>query len=108
MRALAGGKRHGDDGFYIEPTVLVDVESNFSVYQEKIFGPEAVDLRSVQGASHRGRGQDGHRVDQLPQRIRYRIADRWIQAVRWGRELGESAIECIPTSSRSISPCDCT
>lgn len=41
-RALSGGKRHGDNGFYVEPTLLVDVASDFSVYQEEIFGPVAV------------------------------------------------------------------
>jgi acyl-CoA reductase-like NAD-dependent aldehyde dehydrogenase len=40
--ALAGGARYGDEGFYVEPTLLVDVESHFSVYQEEIFGPVAV------------------------------------------------------------------
>ncbi|MBJ8348894.1 aldehyde dehydrogenase family protein [Antrihabitans sp. YC2-6] len=41
-RALAGGGRHGDHGFYVEPTLLVDVRRDFSVYQEEIFGPVAV------------------------------------------------------------------
>jgi acyl-CoA reductase-like NAD-dependent aldehyde dehydrogenase len=41
-RALTGGARYGDEGFYVEPTLLVDVESHFSVYQEEIFGPVAV------------------------------------------------------------------
>lgn len=40
--ALAGGSRHGDEGFYVEPTLLVDVKNDFSVYQEEIFGPVAV------------------------------------------------------------------
>ena len=41
-RALCGGTRHGDRGFYVEPTVLVDVEESFSVYREEIFGPVVV------------------------------------------------------------------
>ncbi|WP_396898493.1 aldehyde dehydrogenase family protein [Mycolicibacterium sp.] len=41
-RALAGGGRHGDTGFYVQPTLLVDVDREFSVYQEEIFGPVAV------------------------------------------------------------------
>ena len=41
-RALSGGDRHGDTGFYVEPTLLVDVRPDFSVYQEEIFGPVAV------------------------------------------------------------------
>ncbi|MFE5701972.1 aldehyde dehydrogenase family protein [Rhodococcus koreensis] len=41
-RALSGGGRHGTDGFYVEPTVLVDVKDDFSVYREEIFGPVVV------------------------------------------------------------------
>ena len=41
-RALTGGRRHGSQGYFVEPTVLVDVDSQFSVYQEEIFGPVAV------------------------------------------------------------------
>jgi phenylacetaldehyde dehydrogenase len=41
-RALAGGGRHGDTGFYVQPSLLVDVRPDFSVYREEIFGPVAV------------------------------------------------------------------
>ncbi|WP_395310041.1 aldehyde dehydrogenase family protein [Mycobacterium sp. AMU20-3851] len=41
-RALTGGGRHGDTGFYVQPTLLVDVRDDFSVYREEIFGPVAV------------------------------------------------------------------
>jgi aldehyde dehydrogenase (NAD+) len=41
-RALTGGKRHGTRGYFYEPTVLVDVKDDFSVYREEIFGPVAV------------------------------------------------------------------
>ncbi|MDI9915374.1 aldehyde dehydrogenase family protein [Rhodococcus sp. IEGM 1379] len=38
-RALTGGKRWGDVGYFVEPTILVDVEPDFSVVREEIFGP---------------------------------------------------------------------
>ncbi|GHE92437.1 aldehyde dehydrogenase [Amycolatopsis deserti] len=38
-RALTGGGRHGDSGYYVEPTVLVDVREDMSVVREEIFGP---------------------------------------------------------------------
>jgi phenylacetaldehyde dehydrogenase len=41
-RVLAGGGRHGDIGFYVQPSLLVDVRPDFSVYREEIFGPVAV------------------------------------------------------------------
>jgi phenylacetaldehyde dehydrogenase len=41
-RALAGGERHGDRGYFVQPTVLVDVEPSHSVVREEIFGPVLV------------------------------------------------------------------
>ncbi|WP_029117867.1 aldehyde dehydrogenase family protein [Mycobacterium sp. URHB0044] len=43
-RALTGGRRHGDSGFFVEPTVFVDVKPSFSVVREEIFGPVVVAL----------------------------------------------------------------
>ena len=36
---LAGGKRHGEKGFFIQPTIFADVTSNMKIVQEEIFGP---------------------------------------------------------------------
>lgn len=38
-RAVAGGRRHGTEGFFVEPTVLVDTEPGMRVVDEEIFGP---------------------------------------------------------------------
>ncbi|MGB9234234.1 MAG: aldehyde dehydrogenase family protein [Terriglobales bacterium] len=38
-KALAGGKKLGDKGYFVEPTVLVDTKENMKVVQEEIFGP---------------------------------------------------------------------
>jgi phenylacetaldehyde dehydrogenase len=38
-RAAAGGKKLGNRGYFIEPTVLVDTTSSMKVVQEEIFGP---------------------------------------------------------------------
>jgi phenylacetaldehyde dehydrogenase len=38
-KALCGGKRSGEQGYFVEPTVLVDTKENMRVYQEEIFGP---------------------------------------------------------------------
>ncbi|KAL5273682.1 hypothetical protein ACFFRR_000439 [Megaselia abdita] len=34
-----GGKRHGDTGYFIEPTVFSNVQDNMKIAQEEIFGP---------------------------------------------------------------------
>ncbi|HUJ96097.1 MAG TPA: aldehyde dehydrogenase family protein [Terriglobales bacterium] len=37
--AVVGGKRHGDQGYFVQPTVLVDTHGKMKVVQEEIFGP---------------------------------------------------------------------
>jgi phenylacetaldehyde dehydrogenase len=37
--ALAGGGRHGDKGYFIEPTVLTNVSQGMTIVREEIFGP---------------------------------------------------------------------
>jgi phenylacetaldehyde dehydrogenase len=41
-RALVGGKKIGDGGYFVEPTVLVDTKPQMKVVQEEIFGPVVV------------------------------------------------------------------
>ncbi len=38
-RLVAGGKRAAGDGYFIEPTVIVDVDRKARIFQEEIFGP---------------------------------------------------------------------
>jgi phenylacetaldehyde dehydrogenase len=38
-KAAAGGKRHGEKGYYVEPTVLVNTSDKMKVVREEIFGP---------------------------------------------------------------------
>jgi phenylacetaldehyde dehydrogenase len=39
---LSGGKRKGDKGYFVEPTVIRDVKPTMSVVREEIFGPVVV------------------------------------------------------------------
>jgi phenylacetaldehyde dehydrogenase len=39
---LSGGRRKGDKGYFVEPTVIRDVKPNMSVVREEIFGPVVV------------------------------------------------------------------
>jgi phenylacetaldehyde dehydrogenase len=41
-RALAGGKKLGTSGYFVQPTVLVDTHPKMKVVQEEIFGPVVV------------------------------------------------------------------
>jgi phenylacetaldehyde dehydrogenase len=38
-KAVVGGTRHGDKGYFVKPTVLVDTTDNMKVVREEIFGP---------------------------------------------------------------------
>jgi len=40
-RVLSGGKRYGDNGNFLEPTILVDLPENARCLQEEIFAPVA-------------------------------------------------------------------
>jgi len=38
-RLVAGGKVHAENGYFIEPTVIADVDPDATIAQEEIFGP---------------------------------------------------------------------
>jgi aldehyde dehydrogenase (NAD+) len=38
-RMLTGGKRWGDRGYFVEPTIFCDVKDDMKIAQEEIFGP---------------------------------------------------------------------
>jgi phenylacetaldehyde dehydrogenase len=38
-RTLSGGSRSGDRGYFVEPTVIVDVKPDMKIMREEIFGP---------------------------------------------------------------------
>ena len=38
-KAVTGGSRHGDKGYFVKPTVLVNTDEKMKVVQEEIFGP---------------------------------------------------------------------
>lgn len=37
----SGGKRHGTEGFFVEPAIFTDVKPSMAIVQEEIFGPGA-------------------------------------------------------------------
>lgn len=38
-KLLTGGKRHGNKGFFVEPTVFADANDHMRIAKEEIFGP---------------------------------------------------------------------
>jgi aldehyde dehydrogenase (NAD+) len=38
-QCLTGGERHGDRGYFVEPTLFTDVKDDMSIAKDEIFGP---------------------------------------------------------------------
>ncbi len=38
-KCVTGGKRHGDEGYFVEPTLFADVEDDMRIARDEIFGP---------------------------------------------------------------------
>ena len=41
-RSLVGGQRYGEQGYFVEPTVLIDTNPTMKIVREEIFGPVVV------------------------------------------------------------------
>ncbi|TFK61589.1 aldehyde dehydrogenase [Pluteus cervinus] len=44
-KLLVGGERHGEDGFFIQPTIFTDVKKDMKIVTEEIFGPVGVVIK---------------------------------------------------------------
>ncbi len=127
-RALTGGRRIGDTGYYVEPTVLVDVRDDMSVVREEIFGPvvAAMPFSAAEGpvaaANNSQYGlaagiwtRDISKAHRLAKQIK--AGSVWINCYNgfdaaipfggykqsgWGRELGEAALE-LYTQTKAVN-----
>ena len=68
---VLGGERHGDVGFFHEPTIFTGVRNDMRIAQEEIFGP----VMSVAPVRHRG-GGDRHRQRHRVRARRGRVDER--------------------------------
>ncbi|HET7314851.1 aldehyde dehydrogenase family protein [Salinisphaera sp.] len=128
-RAAAGGERGEGSGYFVEPTVLVDVADDMSVYQEEIFGPVVaatkfsdVDADLIKRANDTVFGlasgvwtQDIGKAHKLAAKIRagtvwvncYNIFDAALpfggfKQSGWGREMGEQVLNNY-TETKSVA-----
>jgi phenylacetaldehyde dehydrogenase len=127
-KAIAGGSRFGDKGYFVSPTVLVDTKPNMRVVQEEIFGPVVVatpwsgdlnDITPIANETIYGLGagiwtKDLSKAHQLAAKIRagtvwvncYNVFDASMpfggyKQSGWGREMGHEALE-LYTEVKSV------
>jgi phenylacetaldehyde dehydrogenase len=118
-KAVTGGKRHGDKGYFVKPTVLVDTNEKMKVVREEIFGPvvTAIPFKDpndlVTQANNSAYGlaagiwtRDIQKAHRLAAQLRagtvwincYNIFDAALpfggyKQSGWGREMGHDALE---------------
>ncbi len=116
--AVAGGKRVGDRGYFVAPTVLVKTDSKMKVVQEEIFGPvlTAMPFDDIDEVAAQGNDtsyglaagiwtKDISKAHKLANRLRsgtvwvncYNIFDAALpfggyKQSGWGREMGHEAL----------------
>lgn len=127
-KAVCGGKRADSEGYFVEPTVLVDTNSNMKVIREEIFGPVVAAVAfddieeviatandSIYGLAAAVWTKDislGHRI---AKRIKagtvwmncYNVFDASLpfggyKQSGWGREMGHEAIQ-LYTQTKAVT-----
>lgn len=117
--AITGGGRHGDHGYFVEPTVITNTRPDMKIVREEIFGPVVVaapfqsidDIAAVANDSEYGLGagiwtRDISKAHALAKKLRagtvwincYNVFDASLpfggyKQSGWGREMGHEVLE---------------
>ncbi len=126
-KAVTGGKRRPGNGYFVEPTVLVDVKPDMKVVCEEIFGPVVTAIPfndpeevmpsandTVYGLAAAVWTQDLSKAHKMAAKLRagtvwincYNVFDAALpfggyKQSGWGREMGHAALE-LYTETKSV------
>ncbi len=125
---VTGGKRHGDQGYFVEPTVFAQTKPTMKIVQEEIFGPVVTAMPfddpdevltqandTTYGLAAAVWTRDVTKAHRLAKRIKagtvwvncYNVFDAALpfggyKESGWGREMGRAAVE-LYTESKAVT-----